>query len=44
MFLVVKGHFRMEFRDRHERIEKGQFTVAPRASSTVPWQNKNAGS
>ena len=29
MFLVVKGRFRMEFRDRHERIEEGEFIVAP---------------
>ena len=24
MFLVVKGRFRMEFRDRHEWIEQGE--------------------
>ena len=30
MFLVVKGGFRTEFRDRHERIEEGEFTVVPR--------------
>jgi mannose-6-phosphate isomerase-like protein (cupin superfamily) len=30
MFLVVKGRFRMEFRDRHEWIEVGEFIVVPR--------------
>ncbi len=35
MFLVVKGRFRMEFRDaegseRHEWIEEGEFIVVPR--------------
>jgi mannose-6-phosphate isomerase-like protein (cupin superfamily) len=29
MFPVVKGRFRMGFRDRHERIEEGEFIVAP---------------
>jgi cupin superfamily acireductone dioxygenase involved in methionine salvage len=29
MFLVVKGRFRMEFRDRHEWIEEGEFIVVP---------------
>jgi mannose-6-phosphate isomerase-like protein (cupin superfamily) len=43
-FLVLKGRFRMDFRDRHEWIKEGGFIVARRASSAVPWQNKNAGS
>ena len=30
MFLVVKGRFRMEFRDRHEWIEEGEFINALR--------------
>jgi mannose-6-phosphate isomerase-like protein (cupin superfamily) len=30
MFLVVKGRFRMEFRDRHIWIEEGEFIVVPR--------------
>ena len=30
MFLVVKGRFRMEFRDRYEWIENGEFIVVPR--------------
>ena len=30
MFLVVKGRFRMEFRDRHVWIEEGEFIIVPR--------------
>ena len=30
MFLVVKGRFRMEFLDRHEWIEEGEFIIVPR--------------
>src|SRR5260370_36755044 len=30
MFLVVKGGFRMELRDRNEWIEEGEFLVVPR--------------
>src|ERR1700675_2494959 len=29
MFLVVKGRFRMDFHDRHEWIEEGEFIVVP---------------
>jgi mannose-6-phosphate isomerase-like protein (cupin superfamily) len=29
LFLVVKGRFRMEFRDRHFWIEKGEFLIVP---------------
>jgi mannose-6-phosphate isomerase-like protein (cupin superfamily) len=29
LFLVVKGRFRMEFRDRHVLIEEGDFIVVP---------------
>lgn len=29
LFLVIKGRFRMEFRDRHEWIEEGEFIVVP---------------
>lgn len=29
MFMVVKGRFRMEFRDRTEWIEEGEFIVVP---------------
>jgi mannose-6-phosphate isomerase-like protein (cupin superfamily) len=30
LFLVVKGRFRMEFRDRQVWIEEGEFIVIPR--------------
>src|SRR6202022_2881470 len=29
LFLVVKGRFRMEFRDRHVRLEEGEFLIVP---------------
>jgi mannose-6-phosphate isomerase-like protein (cupin superfamily) len=29
LFLVVKGRFRMEFRDRHVWLERGEFLVVP---------------
>ena len=36
MFLVVKGSFRMEFRDHHEWIETGEFIVVPRGVEHRP--------
>ncbi len=30
LFLVVKGQFRMEFRDRHVQLDEGEFLVVPR--------------
>jgi mannose-6-phosphate isomerase-like protein (cupin superfamily) len=36
MFLVVKGRFRMEFRDRHEWLEEGEFIVIPRGVEHRP--------
>ena len=36
MFLVVKGRFRMEFRDRQEWIEEGEFIVVPRGVEHKP--------
>jgi len=41
MFLVVKGRFRMEFRDqdqreRHEWIETGEFIIVPRGVDHRP--------
>jgi len=36
MFLVVKGRFRMEFQDRHEWIEEGEFIVVPRGVEHRP--------
>jgi mannose-6-phosphate isomerase-like protein (cupin superfamily) len=40
MFLVVKGRFRMEFRDRHEWIEEGEFLVVPRGVEHRPVADK----
>jgi mannose-6-phosphate isomerase-like protein (cupin superfamily) len=36
MFLVVKGRFRMEFLDRHEWIEEGEFIIVPRGVEHKP--------
>ena len=36
MFLVVKGRFRMEYRDRQEWIEEGEFVVVPRGVEHKP--------
>jgi mannose-6-phosphate isomerase-like protein (cupin superfamily) len=36
LFLVVDGRFRMEFRDHHEWIEKGEFIVIPRGVEHRP--------
>src|SRR5215204_5260809 len=29
LFLIVKGRFRMEFRDRHVWLEEGEFLIVP---------------
>jgi mannose-6-phosphate isomerase-like protein (cupin superfamily) len=36
MFLVVKGRFRMDFRDRSEWIETGEFIIVPRGVEHKP--------
>jgi mannose-6-phosphate isomerase-like protein (cupin superfamily) len=36
MFLVVKGRFRMDFHDRYEWIEEGEFIVVPRGVEHRP--------
>jgi mannose-6-phosphate isomerase-like protein (cupin superfamily) len=36
MFLVVKGRFRMEFGDRHDWINEGEFIVVPRGVEHRP--------
>jgi mannose-6-phosphate isomerase-like protein (cupin superfamily) len=36
LFLVVKGRFRMEFRDRHQWIDEGEFIVVPRGVEHKP--------
>lgn len=43
MFLVVKGRFRMEFRDRHEWIEEGEFIVVRAGWNTSRSRRKSAG-
>jgi mannose-6-phosphate isomerase-like protein (cupin superfamily) len=42
MFLVVKGRFRMEFRDRHVWIEEGEFIVVPRGVEHRPVAEEEA--
>lgn len=36
MFLVIRGRFRMEFRDRSEWIETGEFIIVPRGTEHRP--------
>lgn len=36
LFLVVEGRFRMEFQDRSEWIEEGEFIVVPRGVEHRP--------
>ena len=42
MFLVVKGRFRMEFRDRDEWIEEGEFIIVPRGVEHRPVADEEA--
>lgn len=42
LFLVVKGRFRMEFRDRSEWIEEGEFMVVPRGAEHRPVAEEEA--
>lgn len=36
LFLVIEGAFRMEFRDRHEDVEAGEFIIVPRGVEHRP--------
>jgi mannose-6-phosphate isomerase-like protein (cupin superfamily) len=36
LFLVVKGRFRMEFRDRHVWLEENEFLIVPRGVEHRP--------
>src|SRR5215469_7847900 len=36
LFLVVKGRFRMEFRDRHVWLEEGEILIVPRGVEHRP--------
>jgi mannose-6-phosphate isomerase-like protein (cupin superfamily) len=42
LFLVVKGRFRMEFRDRSIWIEEGEFIVVPRGVEHRPVAEEEA--
>jgi len=42
LFLVVKGRFRMEFRDRHVWIEEGEFLIVPRGVEHRPVADEEA--
>ena len=36
LFYVVRGRFRMEFRDRHVWVEQGEFLIVPRGVEHRP--------
>lgn len=40
LFLVVKGRLRMDFLDRHEWVEEGEFIVVPRGVEHRPVAEK----
>ncbi len=42
LFLVVKGRFRMEYRDGEEWIEEGEFVVVPRGVEHRPVAEEGA--
>lgn len=42
MFLVIKGRFRMEFRDRSEWIEEGEFVIVPHGVEHRPVADEEA--
>ena len=42
MFLVVKGRFRIEFRDRTVWLEEGEFIVVPRGVEHKPGADEEA--
>jgi len=42
MFLVVKGRFRMEFRDKHVWLEEGELIVVPRGVEHRPVAEEEA--
>jgi mannose-6-phosphate isomerase-like protein (cupin superfamily) len=37
LFVVVKGRFRMDFRDRHVWLEEGEFLIVPRGVAHRPF-------
>jgi mannose-6-phosphate isomerase-like protein (cupin superfamily) len=42
MFLVVKGSFKMEFRDRTVELNEGEFIIVPRAVEHRPVADQEA--
>ena len=42
LFLVVKGRFRMEFRDRHVWLEEGECLIVPRGVEHRPVAEEEA--
>jgi len=42
LFLVVKGRFRMELKDRHIWLEEGEFLVVPRGVEHRPVADEEA--
>jgi len=42
LFLVVRGRFRMEYRDREEWVEEGEFVVVPRGVEHRPFAEEEA--
>jgi mannose-6-phosphate isomerase-like protein (cupin superfamily) len=42
LFLVVKGRFRMEFRDRHVWLEEGELLIVPRGVEHRPVADEEA--
>ncbi len=42
MFMVVRGRFRMEFRDRDVWIEEGEFIIVPRGIEHRPVADEEA--
>jgi mannose-6-phosphate isomerase-like protein (cupin superfamily) len=42
LFLVVKGRFRLEYRDRHVRLEEGEFLIVPRGVEHRPVADEEA--
>lgn len=42
LFLVVKGRFRMEFRDHHLWVEEGEFLIVPRGVEHRPVADQEA--
>lgn len=42
MFLVVKGRFRIEFRDKDVQVEEGEFVIVPRGVEHRPVAEEEA--